>query len=98
MHAAFDALMTVFKGHLVAAACVELGIDNPDGDFPFTTSNLCDVATNIVEKFTVVSEAVLGLPLPDCQDRVYNYARVLCHTASLAMEFTAMLEGPFPCW
>ncbi len=104
MHACFDALMTVFKGHLVAAACVELGIDNPDSDFTSNCSvSVCDVATKIVEKFTIVSEAVSGLPLPDCQDRVYNYARVLCHTASLAMEFTdAWSEGDGPrvlrCW
>ncbi len=85
MHASFDALMTVFKGHLVAAACVELGIDNPESDFPLTTStysvHVSDIAAKIVENFTIVSEAVLGLPLPDCQDRVYNYARVLCHRA-----------------
>lgn len=107
MHASFDALMTVFKGHVVAAACVELGIDNPDGDLPLTAPvssvQLSDVATKIVDNFTIVPEAVLGIPLPDCHDRVHNYARVLCHAASLAMEFTdAWGEGDGPrvllCW
>ncbi len=64
---------------------------------------MSDVAVKVVESFTIVSEAVLGLPLPDCQDRVHNYARVLCHAASLAMEFTdAWSEGDGPrvlrCW
>ena len=50
--------------------------------------HVSDVAANIVENLSIVSEAVFGLPLADCQDRVYNYARVLCHAASLAIEFT----------
>ncbi len=98
MHASFDALMTVFKGHLVAAACVQLGIESPDSDFPpnnrFCVSN---IATEVVDRFTIISEAILGQALPDCQDRVHNYARVFCHAASLALEFTdAWSEGDGP--
>ena len=36
MHSSFGALMTVFKGHLVAAVCTELGISGPDSDIPYT--------------------------------------------------------------
>ena len=109
MHASFDALMTVFKGHLVAAACTELGISGPDSDIPLTCPEspqgvqVSDIASKVVDRFTIVSEAVLGLPLFDCNDRVHNYSRVLCHAASLTMEFTdAWSEGDGPrvlrCW
>ncbi len=72
-----------------------LRIDSPDSDFTASNHN---VAVKVVESFTIVSEAVLRLPL-----RVHNYARVLCHAASLAMEFTdAWSEGDRPrvlrCW
>ncbi len=96
MHASFDPLMTVFKGHLVEAPCFELGIDNPESDFPSTYSvHVSGVAAKIVENFTI---AVLGHPLTDCQDRVYNYAWVLCHTASLAIEFRSEGDGPRVLW
>ncbi len=50
-----------------------------------------------------MSEAVLRLPVEDSNDRVHNYSRVLCHLASLAMEFTdAWSEGDgvrvLRCW
>ena len=32
MHACQDAFLTVFKGHIVAAACAELNIGEPEGD------------------------------------------------------------------
>lgn len=34
MHSCQDALLTVFKGYIVAAACIELGIEGPDADLP----------------------------------------------------------------
>ncbi len=105
MHASFDALMTVFKGHLLAAACLELGISSVDGDLPPTTEvpAVSDVASKVVDRFTIVSEAVLRLPVEDSSDRVHNYSRVLCHVASLAFEFTdAWTEGDgvrvLRCW
>ena len=62
-----------------------------------------DVASKVVDRFTIVSEAVLRLPVEDSNDRVHNYSRVLCHVASLAMEFTdAWSEGDgvrvLRCW
>ncbi len=49
---------------------------------------MSDVASKVVDRFTIVSEAVLRLLVEDSNDRVHNYSRVLCHLASLAMEFT----------
>ncbi len=82
MHACFDALMTVFKGHLVAAACVELQ--------PLHLQLQCfDVATKIVEKFTIVSEA-------------FRIVRIECTImpASLAMDAWSEGDGPrvLRCW
>ena len=37
-HACFDALMTVFKGHVVASACMVLKIDGPDAEIPLVES------------------------------------------------------------
>ncbi len=85
-----DGLLTAFHGHLVAAACLELGAD----DFPLDSTgaqvkvNLSDVASSIVDKWTVVPEAIIGQPLlNDSSDGVNNYAHVLCHFASLVSEF-----------
>ncbi len=50
-----------------------------------------DVASKVVDRFTIVSEAVLRLPVEDSNDRVHNYSRVLCHVVSLAMD--AWSEG-----
>ncbi len=53
-----------------------------------------DVASKVVDQFKIVLEPVLRLPVEDSNDRVHNYSRVLCHLASLAMEFTdAWSEG-----
>ncbi len=54
-----------------------------DSDLPPTATVplVSDVASKVVNRFTIVSEAVLRLPV---EDRVHNYSRVLCHLASLA--------------
>ncbi len=105
MHASFDALMTIFKSHLITAACIEVGISSMDSDLsPTATVPLVsDVASKVVDRFTIISEAVLRLTVKDCNDRVHNYSRVLCHLSSLAMEFTdAWSEGDgvrvLRCW
>ena len=52
------------------------------------------VAREIVNKYSVIGEAVLNQKLPDYHDYVNNYARVFCHFGSLALEFTdAWKEG-----
>lgn len=93
LDACLDGLLTAFHGHLVAAACLELGIKSAD-DFPLDSTgaqvkvNLSDVASAIVDKWTVVPEAIIGQPLlNDSSDGVNNYAHVLCHFASLVSEF-----------
>lgn len=88
MHACQDALLTVYNGHLVAKACIELGISKPD-DTPLATTSidLNQLANRIVEELTVISDAILGNPIEDSGDGKYNYARVLCHHCSLVTEF-----------
>lgn len=88
MHACQDALLTVYNGHIVAKACLELNIQHPDEMPPSSTLiNLKDLATKIVDEFTIIPEALLGKPLAESSDSVYNYARVLCHYAALVTEF-----------
>ncbi len=62
MHASFDGLMSVFKSHLIAAAYIILGIDMdselpPTVEVPFVPF-VSDVASKVVDRFTIVSEAV----------------------------------------
>ena len=52
------------------------------------------IARAVVAKFSVVEEALLLKAIPKAEDRVNNYARVLCHFGSIALEFTdAWQEG-----
>ena len=106
MHACQDALVTIFKGHIVAAACKELGIDRPEDDIKEMEVNkhlLKDVANKVVRKFTIISQAFLGNPVDSSHDEVHNYARVLCHFASIVCLFVdAWKEGDgervIQCW
>ena len=74
------------------AARLELGIKSVD-DFPLDSTGakvkvkLSDVASAIVDKWTIVPEAILGQPLNDSSDVVNNYAHVLCHFPALVSEF-----------
>ena len=105
--------MTIFHGHLVAAACLALGIEGPHSDLPDIIVSdgstakvkvkVMDLASIVVDKWTVVPEGILGQPLQDSGDGVKNYARVLCHLASLVAEFyDGWSEGDGPrmlrCW
>ena len=106
MHACQDALLTIFRGHVVAAACKELGIVRPDDEIKEIEVNKCllkDVAKKVVHKFTMVSDAFLGKLIVDTHDGVYSYARVLCHFASIVYLFIyAWKEGDgervIRCW
>ena len=49
---------------------------------------MADLAQKIVTQCTIIPEAILGQPIKESEDGVYNYARVLCHFASLITEFT----------
>lgn len=97
IHACQDALITVFKGHMVAALCKEfhlLGADDDITDVEVNLCNLSSVVQKVVDKHTIVSEALLGSCVVDTGDGIYNYARVICHYASLVCEFVdAWSEG-----
>ena len=104
-------LVTVVKGHLLASACEELGIANPDDSIslPLTIQRasvqrkweyISHLANQIVEKNTLI---VITSSVADTEDKIYNYARVLCHYGCLVLKFReAWGEGDgeriFRCW
>ena len=114
MHACTDALFTVLKGHILAAACKELNIDSIDSRIPAVchlkgSSNkeklkfVVQISSKVAEKCTIIKESILGQTINESGDGKNNYARTLCHFASLALEFTdAWAEGDGPrilrCW
>lgn len=106
MHACQDALLTVFKGHILAAACIELGIEGPNDDINGVEINqtlLKDVTLKVAKRLSVISEAFLNESVSDTGDGVHNYARVLCHFAALVYLFIdAWKEGDgervIRCW
>lgn len=114
-NACSDALFTILKGHFVAAACDTLEIKNPDeepaslatikGSCPDQEKRayIYHVAREVVNKYSIITEAVLNKDVEDHHDHVNNYARVFCHFGSLALEFTdAWREGDgeriIRCW
>lgn len=71
-----------------------LGPDEEIQGHEVNQSLLSDVAKKVVKEFTVIPESLLGEPVPDDCDGVRNYARVLCHFASLVLLFVdAWKEG-----
>jgi len=106
-----DFLSTVVKGHLLACACRILGITRlnsklqlPPGIYHQNAqqqlSYVRHLATQVVEECTLID--ICGT-VPETDDKVYNYARVLCHYGSLVLEFRdACAEGDgervFRCW
>ena len=75
MHACQDALLTVFKGHIAAAACRELNIGGPEGDIKDIVINkslLEDLAVKVARRFTVIPEAFLSESVPDTGDQVHS--------------------------
>ena len=105
LHACCDALFVVLKGHILAIACSELGISNPDAKIPSAPpkggcsvsdcrSFIESLATRVVHRCSIVEGALLNHNVDDTNDSVYNYACILCHLASLALELTdAWREG-----
>eukprot|EP00731_Ephydatia_muelleri_P014114 Em0007g1424a len=106
MHACQGALLTVFKGHTVAAACRELNIGGPEGDIKDIIVNMSllnDLTVKVARRFTVIPEAFLNESVPDTGDQVHSYAQVLCHFAAIVHLFTdACKEGDgeriIRCW
>ena len=105
MNACVDALMTVLNGHYIAMACSVLKIEKPDDpltnvpDPKNTTLQekqlfVFNVADKVLDQCGLVDDALLFKVVPDSRDGVNNYTRVLCHHASLALEFRdAWAEG-----
>lgn len=101
MNACTDAIFTVLKGHHLAFACKELGIDNIDSDLNHqivrSTSDtekkkfMVGLSMKAVENCTIITDTLLGKTMKESGDGKYNYARSLCHYASLALEF--MMPG-----
>ena len=106
-----DFFEAVTKGHFLAAACRILGINSlndkvqlPDGILKADTNQqlryIHHVATKVVQQCTVIDT---NIDISDTSDRVYNYARVLCHYGALILEFRdAVSEGDgervYRCW
>ena len=99
--ACLDALMTVFTGYVVAAACQELGIDDPDSkitqlkgmSMDERLSFIIDVVNVVVDKCGIMTDALLNKKIVNTKDGVYNYSHVLCHYAALCLEFTDAWGG-----
>jgi hypothetical protein len=96
MNACTDVLFTVLKGHYVACACSLLGIDSPNDKPkhlpPLKTREqkskyISELSRQVINKLSITKEALLHEPIAKTKDAVYNYARVFCHYASLALEF-----------
>ena len=93
MNACVDILLTVLKGHYIAAACSILGISASD-EIPKNLPNLstreskmkfiAELSRQVVEQWSINSDAILRKPLTPTKDGVYEYARLFCHYASLA--------------
>ena len=112
-NACSDALFTVLKGHILAYACKELDIESLDSTIvnPALTSAsdadkqkfIVGLSMKIVENCSVIGDALLAKKVSESGDHKYNYARTLCHYASLALEFyDAWHEGDgvriIPCY
>lgn len=96
-NACLDALCTVLKGHFIAA-CSEMEINPPkemlqslsavkQGSPERQQHYIYNVAEAVVMKWSLVGEAILLQTVPKVGDSKHNYARVLCHLGSLALEF-----------
>ena len=113
LNATLDFFLTVEKGHLVAAACKVLGVDSKsplqlppdlhkctkDEQWRFVES----VASQVVEKYTLIDEALTRQPIAQLDDGIHNYTKVLCHFGALVLEFLdAWAEGDgervYRCW
>ena len=95
--ATIDFLETVTKGHWLGCACDILGISSLDDTIsvpPYIVQGTArqklayirGIAQMVVDRVTLVDSAFLTGDT-DTDDKVYNYARVLCHYGALMIEF-----------
>ena len=94
--------LTVVKGHLLAYACKVLGCSKLDDTLVLPQGikhapieqqweYLSNLAGIIVKECTLID---ISSDIEDTQDRVYNYARNLCHYGALLLELKdAWAEG-----
>ena len=106
-----ELFLTVFKGHILACACNLLGCGSVDDSLQLPSGILLasrkhkweyirQVSSKIVDVCTIVD---ISNDVKDTEDKVYNYARVLCHYGAMLLEFwDAWAEGDgervFNCW
>lgn len=62
-----------------------------------------DLAIKVVDKCTIIPDALLHQHVPETYDAVHNYSRQLCHFAALAMEFVdgwreGVADRVLRCW
>ena len=104
-------ITTVFKGHLLACACKILGCNTVEETLQLPSginrapvaqqwAYISNLSEKIVDKCTLID---ISSSVDDTTDRVFNYARVLCHYGALLLEFKdAWAEGDgdrvFCCW
>lgn len=93
VNAVVDFLETVVKGHWLACACSILGTGSVDDHLTIPKHRSDEekkmfesIARKVVERVGVISSSFLDCGTDDTHDKVYNYARVLCHYGSLVME------------
>lgn len=114
MNTTLDFLLTVVKGHLLTVACEILGITKLDskvslppnvkhGEAKDKNLYIRSLASQVVERCTLIDNAVTGEVVTTTDDHKYNYARILCHYGSLIMEFLDGWEHGdgkrmFQCW
>ena len=108
---ALDFFEAVFKGHVLAAGCKILGISSLDDKVQLPSGILkedntkqlqyiTNIAIKIVQQCTIMDATV---NIPNTNDHMYNYARVLCHYGALVLEFRdGISEGDgervYRCW
>ena len=97
VNAAVDFLLTVVKGHMLAAACQILGVTKLDSKINLPPgldkssiaqqyAYLRTIAAQVVDQCTLIEGALTGDSVMETKDGVFNYARILCHFGSLIME------------
>lgn len=92
----FEFLFTVFKGHILACACLILEISSLDSTvhpppaLMHTSASqqqqyqfVQQIASQVVEQCTLINTCE---EIPECDNKTYNYARVLCHYSALNSE------------
>ena len=94
MNALVDFLETVVKGHWLACVCDVLGVGSIDDTLKvpkYTSAEeqrkyIEGLARKVVDRAGVVNSSILDCGTDDTGDKMYNYARVLCHYGSLLIE------------